>query len=254
MSYFEVENQEIEVFESGASVFASALRQLPNHFASTPNLPPASEKPEDDSADEWTEIGEGVKSFAANLPGSTIRFLAVGDREKLPLKKIYWKPGERLEPIFIGAGEFAVVSVENEPQDADFRLLAAPVFVFEYTGSYGIEEVKGLCVGLPIETTDKLLNEAIEWLACFGKACFSPNDDYDYEPQEADFDDSISRLIPRLRGDVLSTNWNFNELKTLIGKNRCSRRQKPKFGRCPNQRHRIFKRKRRRRSNNCKTY
>ena len=224
--YGEIESREIEIFDSGVSVLTSALRQMPNHFDFTQGSSPSAEMTqaateetfaEEKPVDEWTEIGEGAESFALCVSG-TIRFLIAGNSEKLPLKKLYWKPGAVLKSIFVRAGEFAVVSVSSDPVESDFRRVETQVFVFEYTGSFDIEEVEGLCVGLPITNESGLLDEAVEWLGTFGKACYSPNDDYDYEPQEEDFDDSISRLILDLRGDVLSTNWSFNELKTLVGK------------------------------------
>ena len=226
LSYREIESKEIEIFESGVSVSTNALRQMPNHFGFSPNLPLSAEETqaetketvvEEKPVDEWTETGEGAESFAVAV-GGAIRFLIAGNREKLRLKKIYWKPGAALKSIFARAGEFAAVAVDADPVESDFRALTESVFVFEYTGSFDIEEIEGLCVGLPITSENDLLDEAVEWLGVFGKACFSPNDDYDYEPQETDFDDSISRLILDLQGDVLSTNWNFNELKTLVGK------------------------------------
>lgn len=226
LSHREIETGEIEIFDSGVSVSASSLRQMPNHFGFSPSLPPSAKKAEsaseetfaeEKSADEWTEAGEGAESFAAAV-GGTIRFLVAGNSAKLPLKKIYWKPGAALESIFARAGEFTAVSVDADPVESDFRVVTGQVFVFEYTGNFDIEETEGLCVGLPMTDESDLLDEAAQWLGVFGKACFSPNEDYDYEPQEKDFDDSISRLILDLRGDVLSTNWNFNELKTLVGK------------------------------------
>ena len=228
LSYREIESREIEIFDSGVSVLTSALQQMPNYFdfyqtsspaAAAEMLQTATKETsvEEKPVDEWTEIGEGAESFAPCV-GGAIRFLIAGNSEKLPLKKIYWKPGGFLKSIFVRASVFAVVSISSDPVESDFRRVETQVFVFEYTGSFDIEEVEGLCVGLPVTNASDLLNEAVEWLGTFGKACYSPNDDYDYEPQEKDFDDSISRLILDLRGDVLSTNWNFNELKTLVGK------------------------------------
>ena len=226
LSYLEIESKEIEIFESGVRVSTSTLRQMPNHFGFSPKLPLAAEETlaatketvvEEKPIGEWTETGEGAESFALAL-GGTIRFFVAGNREKLPLKKLYWKPGARLKSVFASAGEFAVVAVDEDPTHSDFRPVTEQVFVFEYAGNFDIEEVEGLCVGLPITDESDLLNEAAEWLTRFGKACYSPNDDYDYEPQEKDFDDSISRLILDLRGNVLSTNWSFNEIKTLVEK------------------------------------
>ncbi len=226
LSYREIESREIEIFDSGVSVLTSVLQQMPNHFDFYQNSPPSAEpmqtatketSVEEKPVDEWTEIGEGAESFALCV-GGTMRFLIAGNSEKLPLKKLHWKPGAALKSIFARAGEFAVVSVSNDPVESDFRRVETQVFVFEYTGSFDIEEVEGLCVRLPITNASDLLGEAVEWLGTFGKACYSPNDDYDYEPQEEDFDNSISRLILELRGNVLSTNWSFHELKTLVGK------------------------------------
>lgn len=214
LSYREIENRKIDVFESGVFLSADARRNLPSYF----NF--AEEQPADNAAavSEWTEIGAGAESFAAILAGGAIHFLVAGNRERLPLKNIYWKPGAMIKSVFARAGEFAVVAVDAVPAESDFRPVSHQVFVFEYTGNFDIEEIEGLCVGLPIANKSDLLDAVLEWLGIYGKACFSPNDDYDYEPQETDFDNSISRLVLGLRGDVLSTNWNFDELKTLVGK------------------------------------
>jgi len=226
LSYREIESREIEIFDSGVSVLTSALKQMPNHFDLHQSSPPPAETAqgvteetfaEEKLVDEWTEIGEGTESFAPCV-GGAMHFLIAGNSEKLPLRKIYWKPGAALKSIFVRAGAFAVVSVSNDPVESDFHWVANQVFAFEYTGNFDIEEVEGLCVGLPIMNESGLLDEAVEWLGTFGKACYSPDDDYDYDRQEEDFSDSISRLILELRGNVLSTNWSFHELKTLVGK------------------------------------
>lgn len=148
-----------------------------------------------------------------NAVGGAMRFLIAGDSEKLPLRKIYWKPGAAFKSIFVRARAFAVVSVSNAPVESDFHWVANQVFVFEYTGNFDIEEIEGLCVGLPMTNESGLLDEAVEWLGTFGKDCYSPDDDYDDDRQEEDFSDSISRLILELRGNVLSTNWSFMNLK-----------------------------------------
>ena len=226
LSYREIESREIEIFDSGVSVLTSALKQMPNHFDLHQSSPPPAETTqavteetfaEEKLVDEWMEIGEGAESFAPCV-GGAMRFLIAGNSEKLPLRKIYWKPGAALKSIFVRAGAFAVVSVSNDPVESDFHWVANQVFAFEYTGNFDIEEIEGLCVGLPITNESGLLDEAVEWLGTFGKACYSPDDDYDYDRQEEDFSDSISRLILELRGNVLSTNWSFHELKTLVGK------------------------------------
>lgn len=213
LSYFEIANQQIDVFESGVNLSATAQRNLPSYYN------PAEAQPADKTAtaSEWTETSAGAESFAAVL-GGTIRFLVAGNCEKLPLRKLYWKPDAMIKSVFAKAGEFAVAAVDKTPTESDFRPVTKHIFVFEYTGNFDIEEIEGLCVGLPLKNSGDLLNEVLEWLARFGKACFSPNDDYDYEPQEADFDHSISRLILDLQGDTLSTNWSFNELKMIVGK------------------------------------
>ena len=235
LPYREIEAKKIEIFEPGVSVLTSALHRLPNHFGFSPNLPPSAERTEADEEnsvaenpiDMWTETGEGAESFAPQV-GGAIRFLVAGNSEKLPLKKIYWKPGAPLRSIFTRAGEFAAVAVDADPVESDFRALTEPVFVFEYTGNFDIEEIEGLCIGLPVTDESDLLNEAARWLSDYAKACYSPDDDYDYDTQESNFNDSISRLILDLSGDVLSTNWSFHELKTLVGKiiaaNACANR------------------------------
>jgi len=212
LSYGEIERRKIEVYESGIFLLTEARRNLPSYF----NF--ANEQSADKEAiSEWTEMDAGKESFAAVL-GGAMRFLVAGNSEKLPLKNVYWKPGAMIKSFFAGAGEFAVVAAGRLPIESDFRPVENQVLVFEYGDSFDIEEVEGLCVGLPITSESDLLDEAVKWLGSCGKACFSPNDDYDYEPQEADFNGSISRLILELRGDTLSTDWKFGELRSLVGK------------------------------------
>lgn len=215
LSYSEIEQQKIDVFEAGVSFFTESRRSLPSYFNFAEQQTTERQKEATDC--EWAETNAGAESFAS-VTGGAIHFLVTGNRVKLPLKKLYWKPGAMIKSVFAKAGEFAVVAVDKDPVESDFRPVTEQVFVFEYAGNFDVEEAEGLCVGLPIANESDLLDEAVEWLGVFGKACYSPNDDYDYEPQEKDFDDSISRLILNLRGDVLSTNWSFNELKTLVGK------------------------------------
>ncbi len=69
---------------------------------------------------------------------------------------------------------------------------------------------------VPLAKASAFPNEAALWLWLCGGSCFSPDDDYDQ--QEQDFDDSISRLLLDLRGELLSTDCNFQELKTVIDK------------------------------------
>ena len=214
LSYDRIEKQKINVFDSVVFLSMDAWQKLPSYFNYR------TEQTTDNAVvvSEWTEVSAGAESFASVLAGGAIHFLVAGNREKLTLKNIYWKPGAMLKSVFARAGEFAIVPIGKVPVESDFHPVETQVFIFEYTGNFDIEEIEGLCVGLPITDESDLLGGAMKWLGVYGKACFSPNDDYDYEPQEADFDDSISRLILDLQGDVLSTNWNFNELKTLVGK------------------------------------
>lgn len=214
LSYDRIEKQKTDVFDSGVFLSTDAHRKLPSYF----NYQTEQTASNTEAISEWTEISAGAESFASVLAGGTIHFLVAGNREKLSLKNLYWKPGGMLKSVFARAGEFAIVPVDKAPVESDFRPVANQVFVFEYTGNFDIEEVEGLCVGLPVADESDLLGEAVKWLGTFGKACFNANDDYDYEPQEADFDGSISRLVLDLQGDVLSTNWNFNELKMLVGR------------------------------------
>lgn len=234
LSYSEIEKNKIEIFQS--SVACSADEETHNFYGFVLNnyLSPSGNQENNSSAksDEWLEIGEGLASFAGVL-GGTIRQFVVGNTAKFPLKKIYWKPGAGLEKFFVAAGEFAVVPIESDPQESDFHPVTEQVFVFEYTGNFDIEVVDGLRVGIPTYQINDFTEEAIRWLALYAKACYSPNDDYDYDRQEEDFGDSISRLILELRHDTLSTDWSFSELKTVVsrviagGNSCCDKQQNP---------------------------
>lgn len=220
LSYSEIEKDKIEIFQS--SVACSADEETHNfyRFGFNNHLSPSGNQENNSfsgESNEWLEIGEGLASFAGVLGGTTRQFV-VGNTAKFPLKKIYWKTGTVIEKFFVAAGEFAVVPVESDPQENDFRPVTEQVFVFEYTGNFDIEEVDGLRVGIPAERTSDFTDEAILWLASYAKACYSPSDDYDYDSQEEDFDDSISRLTLELRGDTVSTDWKFSEIKAIIEK------------------------------------
>ena len=224
LTYRQIEKDRIDIFESHIS--RSRLAEDNSFYAfdfnrhlSQANSTETSRENQtkENDSPEWFETSEGLPSFAAVLGGTIRRFIA-GNRQKLPLKKIYWKPGEAVEKFFVRAGEYAVVSANADPTDADFRPVNGQIFVFEYTGNFDIEEIDGLCAGLPISDDGNFIEEAAKWLTLYGKACFSPSDDYDYDQQESDFDASISRLILELRRDTLSTNWNFSELKSVVGR------------------------------------
>jgi len=224
LTYRQIETDRIEIFESDVSRirlaednsfypfdFNQHLLPTDSNESSLENQSKKTDLP------EWIEISEGLPSFAGVLGGTIHRFVA-GNRQKLPLKKIYWKPGEAIEKFFVRAGEYAVIANNADPTDADFCPVSGQVFVFEYTGNFDIEEIDGLCVGLPISDDGNFIEEATKWLGLYGKACFSPSDDYDYDQQENDFDASISHLVLKLRRDTLSTNWSFSELKSVGGR------------------------------------
>lgn len=219
LSYGEIEEGKLDIFESSVAC-RDDVNSHDHYRFDFHNSPSESDNQENNSAaesDEWMEIGEGLASFAG-ITGGTIRQFVAGNTAKFPLKKTYWKPGAGLEKFFVAAGEFAVVSAEADPQENDFRPVTNQVFVFEYTGNFDIEEIDSLRVGIPNEPAGDFTEKAVSWLTDFGKACYSPNDDYDYELQEEDFDGSISRLTLELRKDTISTDWRISELKIIVDK------------------------------------
>lgn len=221
LSYREIQEQKLDVFDSAVAYFLDAEKRADARYKYVGGLADDFEPPTATSGDEsetgWFDAPEGLASFAG-LVGGTIREFVAGDRRKLRLKRIYWKPGKRINEFFCEPGEFAVAPVGSLPAEKDFRPVGEQVFAFQYPASRFIEDVEGLCVAVPNAETATFADEAARWLEECGRICFSPDDDYDYDQQETDFDDSIARLILDLRGDVLSTNWSFNELKAVVGK------------------------------------
>ncbi len=222
VSYREIETGQIAVFDSAVSYFLDEEKRSRCRYKFIGDYQESLGAADDAKSDErpsagWFAAHEGLTSFAGIL-GGEIYELAAGNRQKLNVKRICWKPGKQITEFFCEPGEFAVVSVEDTPDKGDFRHITEQIFAFESAASRFIEDVEGLCVAIPLAASSALADEAARWLRLCGRACFSPDDDYDYDQQEQDFDDSISRLLLDLRGDVLSTDWSFQELKTVVGK------------------------------------
>lgn len=221
-SYREIENEPVEIFDSAVSYFLDEEKRADCRYKFVGDYQESFGASDNAKLDErpsagWFAAHEGLTSFAGIL-GGEIYELAAGNRQKLNVKRICWKPGKQIAEFFCEPGEFAVVSVEDAPDEGDFRPITEQIFVFESAASQFIGDVEGLCVAVPLAESSSLADEAARWLGLCGRACFSPDDDYDYDQQEQDFDDSISRLLLELRGDVLSTNWSFQELKTVVEK------------------------------------
>lgn len=217
MSYRQIEEQNIFICSERAMFYLGQEEdqsEFKLNFTNTRNSKGFAGE-ERDANPEWGQASYGLACFVSVL-GGEIYTLEAGNRQALPLKTIFWKPGAHINEFFYESGTFAIGQAGKMPEERDFKPVREQVFVFELTGNWDVSSVAGLCVGIPVGGDRQFAAQAAWWLEFYGKACYCPDDDYDYEQQENDFEYSINRMLLELKGDTISTNWKFDELKGVI--------------------------------------
>ncbi len=156
--------------------------------------------------DNQTQTAEyGISSFAPLLKNPhTLRH---GDTRRLRVGRLWWKPGKKSKtPWFFKPGEFGISFVQDEQPKRWKPVTETPVFTFNDTGSYSVEDVD-----FTVGTLDPMafLNDQV-WVA------YSPSDDTDHEVQEGYFHESVEVLIRSLIGRCVPRDFKLWDLREFV--------------------------------------
>ena len=156
--------------------------------------------------DNQTQTAEyGISSFAPLLKNPhTLRH---GDTRRLRVGRLWWKPGKKSKtPWFFKPGEFGISFVQDEQPKRWKPVTETPVFTFNDTGSYSVEDVD-----FTVGTLDPMafLNDQV-WVA------YSPSDDTDHEVQEGYFRESVDALIRSLIGKCVPRDFKLWDLREFV--------------------------------------
>lgn len=147
----------------------------------------------------------GISSFAPLLKNPhTLRH---GDSRRLRIGRLWWKPGKKSKaPWFFKPGEFGISFGEGQQPKRWKAVTETPVFTFNDTGSYSVEDVD-----FTVGTVDPMsfLNDQV-WVA------YSPSDDSDHEVQEGYFRESVDALIRSLIGKCVPRDFKLWDLREFV--------------------------------------
>ncbi len=147
----------------------------------------------------------GLSSFVPLLRGPYK--LRYGDRGRLRIGQLWWKPGKKSRaPWFFKPGEFGISFTKDQKPKRWRAVNQTPVFTFNHTGSYSVEEVD-FTVGT-LDPMSFLKNQV--WCG------FCPSDDYDPEPQEANFRESVDNVIRALIGRCVPRSFELYDLTKFL--------------------------------------
>jgi len=147
----------------------------------------------------------GISSFAPLLKNPhTLRH---GDSRRLRIGRLWWKPGKKSKaPWFFKPGEFGISFREGQQPKHWKAITETPVFTFNDTGSYSVEDVD-----FTVGTVDPMsfLNDQV-WVA------YSPSDDSDHEVLEGYFRESVDALIRSLIGKCVPRDFKLWDLREFV--------------------------------------
>lgn len=133
--------------------------------------------------------------------GQSVYALSHGNKERLSVQQLWWKPGARNEDFFVEAGEFMLGDTHNltvpatgwQPVGGDI------VFAFENCENWDINSVDNLIVGVSGGIKSK-----IEFLDSDAWCIWSyENDDHDSDTMEIDYRRSLEAVKASLFKDCL---------------------------------------------------
>lgn len=141
----------------------------------------------------------GIASFIP-LIGPVFR-LDRGDKSRLRIGRIYWRPGAHVDGFFYEPGEFAV-SFIDQPEDF-LPVTVSDVFVFRYSANWSPEEAEFFAT-----TTDQ-----IEFLNVYTWAawCYEHDEASSYELEDA-YRSVIRAMVREIIGNCVESTFSLYDL------------------------------------------
>lgn len=157
-----------------------------------------------DEDGETKEDERGLSSFI-KLVGKR-HTLKHGDRERLKIESLWWRPGKLTRDFFHEPGEWGIATAGSRP--AEWHPVdKLPVFSFTDASNWELD-----AVDWTIGT-----NDIVAFLRGEAWAGFDPeSDDHDRDEMQACFDESIDRLLREIIGNCVPVKFTTYELQAFM--------------------------------------
>ena len=149
----------------------------------------------------------GAQSFVPVIEkvlGQSVYELVSGNKERLIVQQLWWKPGKDLEDFFVEAGEFTLCDkkLEIAPETGWHAVGDDIVFAFENCENWDINSVDNLIVGVRDDIKSKIVFlDSDAW--CIWSY---ENEDNDSDTMETDYRRSLEAVKASLFKDCLPDN------------------------------------------------
>lgn len=153
-----------------------------------------------------SDAEHGLQSFLTET-GPAYR-LSSGDAARIAIGTLWWRPrGEPRHEWFHAPGEYGISYEHDTPPESWSPITSSPVFVFNDTSSFEVEEVD-FVVGTDSDPLEFLQHEA--W------AGFSPHDDEPYDPQQESYQESLNYVIRNIIGKCVPKDFKLYEISRFL--------------------------------------
>lgn len=157
-----------------------------------------------DSEGQSQEDEHGLSSFI-KLVGRCYA-LKHGNRERLKIESLWWKPGKSIKDFFFEPGDWGVSTADNPP--AKWHSVdRTPVFSFSDASNWDVDSVDWT-VGT---------NDMVAFLRNEAWAGFDPeNDEHNYEEMQACYEESIDRVLRDVIGNCVPFRFTVHDLQSFM--------------------------------------
>ena len=153
---------------------------------------------------ETIEDERGLSSFVPLL--GKCYALRHGERARLKIESLWWKPGKRVRNFFYEPGERGVVAGGEPPQEW-LSVGCVPVFSFTDASNWDVAAVEWT-VGT---------NDPVAFLRSEAWAGFDPeHDEHDEDELRAAYEESIERLLREVIGNCVPFGFTTQDLPSLM--------------------------------------
>lgn len=157
-----------------------------------------------DEEGETVKDERGLSSFVP-LTGKCYA-LEHGDRARLKVESLWWKPGKRIRDFFHEPGEWGVV-VGSEPPGEWLPVRHTLVFSFTEASNWDVDSVDWT-VGT---------NDPVAFLRSEAWAGFDPeNDEHDRDEMQAAYEASVERLLREVIGNCVPFGFTTKEVQAYM--------------------------------------